>query len=258
MPDFPSIWAERLAPYVWTRQTIGESKAAVFRLDAENHPSLFVKCEKITPFSELSQEAECLAWLARIGQPAPRPVDFTVYEEHRWLLMTALPGHDLASSDELSPERRVELFADALKTLHAVPIATCPFDRRLAVTLDIARVHMEAGIVDETDFDDERSGRSAHSVFVELMESLPAAEDLVVTHGDACLPNFMADTAGFTGFLDCSRLGVSCRYRDLAIACNTIVRNLDETFIPVFFARYGIAAPDDTRISFYRQLDEFF
>src|SRR5690606_810171 len=106
MPDFPTIWTERLSPYTSTRQTLGESNAQVFRLDAENHPSLFVKCERVTPFSELPREAECLAWLARSGLPAPEPVDFTEDGEWHWLLMTALPGHDLASSPELLPLRR--------------------------------------------------------------------------------------------------------------------------------------------------------
>lgn len=120
------------------------------------------------------------------------------------------------------------------------------------------RKRVSAGLVDETDFDEERLGRTATDVLNELLLSRsPRTHDLVVTHGDACLPNLMADADQFTGFIDCGRLGISDRFQDLALAARSIERDLGADWVAPFFREYGVV-PDERRIAFYCLLDEFF
>lgn len=254
----PRAWQEALADARIERQSIGVSRADVARVHRPGQADAFLKSEVIDAFSELGDEIARLRWLQAQGQPAPTVIATAEEEGRRWLLMSALPGHDLASSPALAPQHRVQLLADALRGLHALPVATCPFDQRLASRLQAAQARVEAGRVDADDFDDERLGHSAQQVFAELRATRPDHEDLVVSHGDACLPNLLAVEGRFSGFIDCGRLGVADRYQDLALAARSLVHNFGDTrWVAPLFRSYGVV-PDERRLAFYRLLDEFF
>lgn len=256
--NIPGKWRDRYTDATIERQNIGESGADVFRIRPGKGQDLFLKSEPLGVLNELPDEIARLRWLNQHGLPAPSVLD-TATENHRhWLLMTALPGHDLASATDLAPEQIVGIMATALRTLHQAPVAECPFDHRLDARIAAAQARARAGLVDETNFDEQRQGRTAMDLLQELLSSRPmAADDLVVTHGDACLPNFMADAGAFTGFLDCGRLGISDRFQDLALAARSIDRNLGGAWVAPFFREYGVL-PDERRIAFYCLLDEFF
>jgi len=253
----PTRWREKFAGALIERQVIGKSRAEVFRIDCSDGKDLFLKSEPIGLPSELPAECERLHWMKRLDLPGPTVLDDATEDDRHWLLMTAVPGLDLASSNDLSPSQVVGILATALRRLHQVPIAECPFDHRLEERIAAAKNRVSVGLVDEADFDNERLGRTATDVLAELLATLPETYDLVVTHGDACLPNFMAEGSNFTGFIDCGRLGVSDRYQDLALTASSIARNLGQAWVEPFFRDYGVK-PDHRRIAFYCLLDEFF
>lgn len=255
--NIPEKWREQFPLALIEKQAIGESRADVFRLRRDNGPDLFLKAEPLVEHAELADEIERLHWLQQQGLPAPVVLDQMQENHHHWLLMSAMPGQDLASSSALSAAQVIDVLATALRTLHQVPVAQCPFDHNLEQRITVAREHVDAGLIDGTDFDDERLGRSVRDVFAELLATRPATHDLVVTHGDACLPNFMAADAHFSGFIDCGRLGVSDRYQDLALAARSVERNLGREWVRPFFELYGVE-PDEQRMAFYCLLDEFF
>lgn len=255
--NIPNKWREQFPHALIEQQAIGESRADVFRLRRDNGTDLFLKAEPLVEHAELADEIERLHWLQQQGLPAPVVLDEGQENHHHWLLMSAIPGQDLASSSDLSAAQIIDILANALRTLHQIPVAQCPFDHTLELRITVAQAHINAGLIDVTDFDDERLGRSATDVFAELLSTRPTTHDLVVTHGDACLPNFMAADGHFSGFIDCGRLGVSDRYQDLALAARSVERNLGQEWVRPFFERYGVE-PDEQRMAFYCLLDEFF
>jgi len=215
---FPAAWQARFPVTRAERQAIGESRADVFRLRPPEGGDLFVKSELAGPLSELPQEIARLRWMRQMGLPCPEVLEAATENGRHWLLMTAVAGRDMASATDLTPAQAVQIIAQALRHLHALPWQECPFDHRPAQRVEHAQAQVQAGRVDESDFDDERLGRTA---------------------------------------ADCGRLGVSDRYQDLALASRSITRNLGAQWAAPFFEAYGVV-PDAQRIRFYNLLDEFF
>jgi aminoglycoside 3'-phosphotransferase-2 len=256
----PAAWRERLQGYAIVPQSGGCSEAAVYRVEPAvgGAPLFFIKTEPAEPLAELMDEAARLRWLAAAGITCAPVLDMTTVDGHHWLLLGAVAGADLTA---VAPEQAVAVMADALRRLHALDPRACPFDHRAAGRIERALARLEAGLVDEDDFDDDNAGRSAPELATALAARKPLDEDLVVTHGDACLPNVLASDGAFTGFIDCGRLGVADRHQDLALAVRDIEDELGEGWIAPFLARYFAPGPvrfDADRAAFYRLLDEFF
>jgi kanamycin kinase len=209
------------------------------------------------PRHDLVGEGARLIWLRAQGIPAPEVLECSPGR----LLTAEVPGRS-AAEDWPSGQRPavIDAIADLTRALHALPIAGCPFDRRLAVTIPEAL----AAEVDLAEMDAERVGWSRDRLVAALLAARPADEDPVVCHGDLCLPNVLLDpeTIEVTGMIDAGRLGVADRWNDLAIATRSITnRGLNPQYGPEaatrFLTRYGVA-PDQAKIDFYRLLDEFF
>ncbi|MFC4638717.1 APH(3') family aminoglycoside O-phosphotransferase [Deinococcus hohokamensis] len=239
----------------WEPVTHGESGARVWR---STRHVVKVQPRAVAPVSTLRQERERLRWLSgRV--PVPRVIGYETQDDTEYLAMTRVPGIPMSDPDAtLHPERVVTLLARALRELHALPLRDCPFSMTLAQMLRLARERVEAGEVDETDFDEEREGRSAVSVFNELVRSRPDQEDLVVTHGDACLPNFIMAGEYVEGLIDVGRAGIADRHADLALAWRSTRRNLGDTYAGMFLDLYGRALVDERKLHYYMLLDELF
>ena len=91
-----------------------------------------------------------------------------------------------------------------------------------------------------------------------MLAGRPASEDRVFTHGDLCLPNVIIHDKRLSGFIDLGSAGIGDPYRDLALVGRSLNRNLGPGWADIFFAHYGLAAPDPDKLRYYRLLDEFF
>ena len=242
---------------------IGESGAGVERIVAADGGVSFLKMGTGLRAGDVCDEFARLQWLAR-RWPVPAVRHFVATPAAAWLWTEALPGRSAFEELEraTTAAARGRIAAELgrfLRRLHAVPTEECPFRSDAALRLARARARLEAGEIDESDFDAERAGWTAERVWAELLRTRPRSTEEVVTHGDFSLDNVFLADGEVTGCLDVGRTGVADRYQDLAILTNC----LDEFGAELtahFFAGYGLspAAVDPQRIHFHRLLDECF
>ncbi|MGR8025084.1 phosphotransferase, partial [Burkholderia cenocepacia] len=131
--------------------------AAVFRLDARVGSRRFVKPDRAGPRVEWPDEAVRLRGLAPTGVPGARVLDGASAAGRGWLLLRAVRGDNLAVAS-LAPETKVTIVADALRALHRLAPATCPFDHGAARRIARARALTDPGPVDDDNLDDANTG----------------------------------------------------------------------------------------------------
>lgn len=245
----------------WFRDQVGESGCAVWRLHRPGEPDLYLKRGRGDFAVDAADEGARLAWLeGRVLAPAMR----ACVEEAgtTWLLSTALPGRTawqvLKEAEPAEHPALAATLATFLRRLHDLPAADCPFDSGHAHRLEQARARLDAGLIDEEDFDDERRGWSAERVLAEMTALLPLLEDTpVVTHGDYSLDNILVADGAVTGVIDLGRLGLADRYQDLAILWNGL-REFGDDVAAAALRAYGAWPSDEHRMRFHLLLDECF
>jgi aminoglycoside phosphotransferase len=238
----------------------GWSGAGMLRVERAGFITHYLKIAPRASELDLQRELAVMLWLQK-RLPVPEVVYYAEHGETQFLLTTALPGlvvYHEGLRDRLADV--IRLYAEGLRLIHRLPIESCPFDARLDVKIAAAHRRLIAQAVDEGDFDSERQGRTAESVYTKLLATRPDDEDLVFTHGDYCTPNVLIDPQHMrvSGFIDWGRAGIADRYQDLALAARSIEYNFGAEWVQPFFDAYGITEIDQAKVAFYKLLDEFF
>ncbi len=256
----PAGLSAPLAGYKWARDNIGESGGAVYRLHGKpGAPDLFLKHGRNSIAGDITDEMVRLRWLAKhVSVPAVEA--FVATPGEAWLLMTAIPGHTAYQLLEARPDARtgiVDAIASFLGRLHAVPVSECPFTSDYTYRLTRARERIDAGLVEEDDFDAEREGWTAEQVWEAMQHLLPMPSDPVVTHGDFSLDNILMVDGKVVGCIDAGRVGIADRYQDLAVLWNCL-GEFDASLQDRFLGQYGIPGADERKLQFHLMLDEMF
>lgn len=135
---------------------------------------------KTSTTADLRLEAEKTRWVGRYIEAA-RVVDAGSEQGLSWMLTEALP------SNSFSVPERCTLIGRSLRAFHeSLPLDQCPWEITLA----------------------ERQGGRHHGSI---------DQDLVVTHGDACVPNMVAGV-----WIDLGDVAVSDRWYDVTVACLSV------------------------------------
>jgi streptomycin 3"-kinase len=235
----------------WEPVSGGESAAKVFRRDA-----VYAKYCTPADVEELRAERDRVEWLSGTSIPGATVLDWIEGDEGAALLTSAVPG--VAAIELPWSDKLVDSLAEMVRAVHELPVESCPFERRLDDVVGQAEDVVRRGAVNPQFLTDEWRLVQPGELLARLHAELPEVRekaDLVVCHGDACLPNFLfdPDTLDCTGAIDVGRLGIADRYADLALVRAQLK---DEWSIDAdrFFATYGLT-PDPQRLNFYHLLD---
>ncbi len=185
---------------------------------------------KIEDYSESTQkEYEALVELQ--GKlPVPHLYGHEVKDCKSYILMSKIKGKLLCDPTLLSNRKRLLKSAvAALRTLWAVDITDCP-----------------KSWIEDQDINRDKP------------------EDLVLSHGDLCLPNILVSCHGLEGFLDLGDVKVASKWKDIA----TILKSLTDNLVGCYAqADYGPfepqeffdlleIEPDEEKLKYYTQLSE--
>lgn len=225
--------------------------------------SHYVKVVGAHAVAELAAERDRVSWASEHGIPAPSVVDWGVTDGGgAYLVTTALAGVPADRLTEAGLRAAWRSIVAAVRALHDIPPQACPYRRELDSMLARAHAVVAAGAVNPEFLRDEDRTVPAEDLLSRIERDAAArrtqeARDLVVCHGDLCLPNILVEAEQMTGFIDLGRLGRADRHADLAL----LLANTADTF-PGFGAEAatGLAAEypapiDDDRLTYYLGLD---
>lgn len=262
------FFPERINRYIKNSEcqlnNVGMSDSKVYIFD-----EYVLKVQAATP--ETNNEYEMVTWLAgRV--PTPKILEYVIDGGMAYTLMTKASGQMLCDDAFMrDPEKVTDLVAESLKTLWSADISDCPYTySRLSERLKEARANVENGEVDPDNAEPETFGSGGFSGPAELLEWLEnnrPEEDLVLTHGDFCLPNIFTDGERVTAFIDNGKMGPADRWQDIAVALRSLRHNFDGKYtngIPyegydenMLLRKLGIE-PDEEKRRYYFLLDELF
>jgi kanamycin kinase len=228
------------------------SGARVFKLKDGNE-TLFLKFAPISsdpdPAFSIQAEADRLTWLRSKNLAVPKVELFLEDNGLEYLLMTAIPGRD--TSQSWRPDQIPSIIAKlatGLRAWHDTNTVDCPYKLTLETRIAQARARTKIA--------------NLRLELEALLEHAPEHEDLVLCHGDPCVPNvLLTDDLDISGWIDLGRAGVMDRHWDLALIVGSLEVDLNPQFngwSERFLKAYGLEVINRETLEFYIQFDRFF
>ena len=211
-------------------------------------------------------DVQILRWLAGKA-PVPQVIAHEVQNGRDWLLMTRMQGQELCKPDIMNhPVLLLDCMAEALRILWSIPVADCPFEKKVADNLAHAETAILTGQFDPSDCESETFGPGGFEnpkALLDWLKSHLPKQDRVVTHGDFCLPNLFTNGKKFTGFIVVGIAGTGDRWMDLALGWRSLKHNSDGHYGKIYpnidpddlFRAAGVPK-DEEKLRYYILLDE--
>ncbi len=244
---------------------IGKSDSTVLMF-----PDYVLKIQKQS--AETDNEVKIISWLKN-NIPCPQILKYEVEKDTSYTLESRIKGKMLCDEEYLNnKDLLLDLMAEGIKSLWKVDVSTCSVTEvsPLSKRLEQARYNVEHNLVDMDCLEEDTFGPQVFKDSMDLLiwlENNRPEEDIVLSHGDFCLPNIFSDGKQITGFIDLGKMGPADRWQDVAIAIRSLEHNASGVysngkkyfdFVPeILLERLGIKM-DSHKNKYYKLLDELF
>lgn len=230
MTRIPDDLHDRYAAWRWEKAYEWVEDRPTFRLTSVSGEVRYLKVHPVG--AGIPDEATRLRWASQWVR-VPRLIEYGSDGFRDWLMTAELSGVDATRHPwrRSDPARLATAVGRGLRAFHdAVPVDECPFwfpgaDRQGGLARD--------------------AGSSV---------SVPDA-DLVVCHGDYCLPNVFLEGGEATGYLDLGGVAVADRWLDLAIGLRSLDLNLGPGYEDDYLAGYGRPLDEEKRTAWLARHD---
>ena len=196
---------------------------------------------KIEPHSSNIDEAvENMRWMGK-RVPVPRVIHYEVVADMSYLLMSKVEGKMSCDPYYMEhPNEMVELLAEGLRMLWSADISGGRQEWSLEGDLEKVRESLDR------EWETGRmvvapDGKALHSPeeVMEWLEENKPKEELVLSHGDYCLPNVFFKDGKVSGFIDLGASGVADKYLDIADCYWSLKHNFNGFFGGKAYANYN-------------------
>lgn len=260
--DLPETIKTLLKEETYSIDKIGMSKSNILLFQ-----------DKVLKIQDINEESEneynVMKWLN--GKlPVPKVLEFKKKGKKSYLLMTKVYGEmSCAETYMKKPELLTTILVKALKMLWEVDISNCPYSCNLEKKLQMASYIIDHNLVDINNVEPDTFGDGRFKDPKELFNWLnlnKPEEELVLSHGDFCLPNIFLSGERVSGFLDLGKTGIADKWQDIALCYRSLLHNFDGRYTgksykgftaDMLFEKLEIE-PNWDKINYYILLDELF
>ncbi len=262
MKQLPLEIREIIEDIPFQEENIGCSGSKILMFEND----MVLKVEAVSRSSR--NEHQVMSWLHNY-LIVPEVIVSLERDKVSYLLMSKMKG-TMSCSEEFvnNPQRLVRCLAKGLKNLWSIPISQFSRDMSHSIKLELAKERIDHGNILIEHMEEDTIGENGFASVLELYNYLiqnAPEDDLVISHGDYCLPNIFITESDQIAYIDLGNCGVADRYQDIALCVRSLKYNLScvgiveefEYYRKLLFDELGIE-PDEFKIRYYILLDELF
>ena len=260
--QLPEKIAKLISNEIYTTDKIGMSESSVLLFE-----------NKVLKIQEYNKESEneyhIMKWLQE-KLPVPKVLAYEILNEKSYLLMSKSDGKMACEEEYMkNPSVQTKLLSSGLKMLWNIDISECPINWRLENKLTQASYNIKNGLVDLDNVEPDTFGENGFKDPTDLLQWLyenQPEEELVLSHGDYCLPNIFGIEDKITGYIDLGRTGIADKWCDIALCYRSLSHNYTGKYNQKQYLGYDdlllfkmlYIEPDWKKIRYYILLDELF